>query len=64
MISIFGPSMRRKLRGVPQAAQKSRSASEEERNADGWPRVQAKSLRSISAKDANGAPVAFWHIRQ
>src|ERR1700733_13841558 len=56
--------MRRKLRGVPQAAQKSRSAIEEERNAAGWPRVQAKSLRSISANDANGAPVAFWHIRQ
>jgi hypothetical protein len=43
MISIFGPSMRRKLKGVPQAAQKSRSAIDEERNADGLPRVQAKS---------------------
>src|ERR1700727_2093015 len=64
MISIRGPSMRRKLRGVPQAAQKSRSAMEEERNAAGLPRVQAKSLRSMSAKDANGAPDAFWHIRQ
>ena len=64
MISIRGPSMRRKLSGVPQSAQKSRSAIEEERNAAGLPRVQAKSLRSISAKDANGAPDAFWHIRQ
>jgi hypothetical protein len=56
--------MRRKLKGVPQAAQKSRSAIEEERNVAGLPRVQAKSPRSMSAKDANGAPVAFWHIRQ
>src|SRR5450432_3569576 len=64
MISILGPSMRRKLSGVPQAAQKSRSAIDEERNADGLPRVQAKSLRSMSANDANGAPLAFWHIRQ
>ena len=64
MISIRGPSMRRKLNGVPQAAQKSRSAIEEERNAAGWPRVQTKSLVSISAKEANGAPEAFWHIRQ
>jgi hypothetical protein len=56
--------MRRKESGVPQAAQKSRSATEEERNAAGWPRVQAKSLFSISAKEANGAPDAFWHIRQ
>src|SRR3954453_21646359 len=64
MISILPPSIRRKLRGVPHAAQKSRSAMEEERNAAGVPRVQAKSLRSISARDANGAPDAFWHIRQ
>src|SRR5471032_1005000 len=64
MISILGPSMRRKLSGVPQAAQKSRSAIDEERNADGLPRVQAKSLRSMSANAANGAPLAFWHIRQ
>jgi len=33
MISIRGPSMRRKLSGVPQSLQKSRSAMEEERNA-------------------------------
>jgi len=39
MISILGPSMRRKLSGVPQSAQKSRSAMEEERNAAGLPRV-------------------------
>jgi hypothetical protein len=64
MISIRGPSMRRKLSGVPQFAQKSRSAIEEERNADGLPRIQAKSPSSMSAKDANGAPAAFWHIRQ
>src|SRR6201985_4010125 len=64
MISMRGPSMRRNESGVPQAAQKSRSAIEEERNADGLPRVQAKSVFSISAKDANGAPEAFWHIRQ
>src|ERR1700736_4565183 len=64
MISMRGPSMWRKLRGVPQSLQKSRSAVEEDRNAAGLPRVQAKSLFSISAKDANGAPEAFWHIRQ
>src|ERR1700741_4787270 len=64
MISILEPPMRRKLRGVPQAAQKCRSAIEEERNAAGLPRVQAKSAFSMSAKDANGAPDAFWHIRQ
>src|ERR1700755_229210 len=49
---------------VPVWAQKSRSAMEEERNAAGLPRVQAKSPRSMSAKEANGAPDAFWHIRQ
>src|SRR5579863_6376974 len=64
MISILGPSIRRKLSGVPQSRQKSRSAIEEERNAAGLPRVQAKSVFSISAKEANGAPEAFWHIRQ
>src|ERR1700751_6328955 len=64
MISMRGPSMRRKLRGVPQLAQKSRSAIEEERNAAGLPLVQVKSACSISAKEANGAPEAFWHIRQ
>src|SRR6185437_3403641 len=63
-ISMRGPSMRRKLKGVPQSVQKSRSAIEEERNAAGRPRVQVKSLFSISAKEANGAPTAFWHIRQ
>src|SRR5258708_29790989 len=64
MISIRGPSMRRKLRGVPQAAQKSRSAIDEDLNAAGLPRVQLKSACSMSAKEANGAPDAFWHIRQ
>ena len=44
MISIRGPPMRRKLRGVPQAAQKSRSAMEEEWNDAGLPRVQVKSF--------------------
>src|SRR3981189_2905125 len=56
--------MRRKLSGVPQAAQKSRIAMEEDWNAAGLPRVQAKSSCSMSAKEANGAPEAFWHIRQ
>ena len=56
--------MRRKLSGVPQSLQKSRSAVEEERNVAGLPRVQAKSVYSISANEANGAPEAFWHIRQ
>src|SRR5579872_739815 len=64
MISMLGPSMRRKLKGVPQFAQKSRIAMEEERNAAGVPRVQLKSSLAISAKEANGAPEAFWHIRQ
>jgi hypothetical protein len=49
---------------VPQSAQKSRSAIEEERNAAGLPRVQEKLSRGISANEANGAPDAFWHIRQ
>src|SRR5215475_984195 len=64
MISIRGPPIRRKLRGVPQAAQKSRSAMEEDLNAAGVPRVQEKFSCSISAKEAKGAPDAFWHIRQ
>src|SRR3978361_2102049 len=64
MISILGPPRRRKLRGVPQVAQKSRSAIDEERNAAGFPRVQAKCSFGMSANDANGAPLAFWHIRQ
>src|ERR1700746_3843201 len=64
MISMLSPSMRRKLNGVPQLAQKSRIAMEEERNAAGLPRVQLKSSLAISAKDAKGAPEAFWHIRQ
>src|SRR5437763_17167770 len=64
MISILGPPMRRKLKGVPQAEQKSRSAIEDDWNAAGLPRVPAKSSCSMSAKEANGAPDAFWHIRQ
>ena len=64
MISIRGPSMRPKLSGVPQAAQKSRSAIDEERKNAGCPLVQAKSVLLMSAKEANGAPMAFWHIRQ
>src|SRR5689334_1209860 len=64
MISIRGPSMRRKLSGVPQAAQKSRSAIEEDLNEAGLPLVQVKSPFSISAKEANGAPEAFRHIRE
>jgi len=63
MISIRGPSIRRKLRGVPQVAQKSRSAIEEDLNAAGLPRVQAKSLLSMSAKEANGAPEAV-HVAE
>src|SRR3954469_5998636 len=64
MISILAPPMRRKLKGVPQAAQKSRSAIDEERNAAGLPRVQEKCSFGMSANEANGAPLAFWHIRQ
>src|ERR1700692_2866352 len=64
MISMRGPSMWRKLSGVPQSLQKSRSAVEEDRNVAGLPRVQAKSVFSISANEAKGAPEAFWHIRQ
>src|SRR5213593_3575510 len=64
MISILGAPMRRKLKGVPQAAQKSRIAIDEERNAAGFSSVQAKCSLGISAKDANGPPLAFWHIRQ
>src|SRR5258707_150305 len=64
MISIRGPPMRRKLKGVPHSAQKSRSAMEEDLNAAGLPRVQLKSACSMSANEANGAPDAFWHIRQ
>src|SRR4029079_16612538 len=64
MISILGPSMRRKLSGVPQSAQKSRIAMEDDLNAAGLPRVQGKSACWMSAKEANGAPDAFWHMRQ
>src|SRR6478735_9871102 len=64
MISIRSPSIRPKLSGVPQAAQKPRSAMEDERKNDGFPLVQAKSVLLMSAKEANGAPLAFWHIRQ
>src|SRR3569833_2388654 len=64
MISIRGPPIRRKLNGVPQAAQKSRTAIEEDWNEAGLPRVQAKSSCSMSAREAKGAPDAFWHIRQ
>src|SRR3954465_14229292 len=64
MISIRGPPMRRKLRGVPQSEQKSRSAMDEDWKAAGLPRVQLKSSCSMSAKEAKGAPEAFWHIRQ
>src|ERR1700761_3477245 len=64
MISMRGPSMRRKLKGVPQSVQKSRIAIDEDLNAAGLPLVQAKSTCSISAKEAKGAPEAFWHIRQ
>src|SRR5258707_9427075 len=64
MISILGPPMRRKLKGVPQAAQKSRSAIDEEGKAEGLPRVQRKCSLGMSASEANGAPLAFWHIRQ
>ncbi len=49
---------------MPQAAQKSRSAIDDERNAAGLPRVQEKRSFGMSAKDANAAPLAFWHIRQ
>jgi hypothetical protein len=64
MISIRGPSIRRKLKGVPQAAQKSRIAIEDDLKEAGFPLVQAKSACSMSAKEAKGAPAAFWHIRQ
>ena len=56
--------MRLKLNGVPQAAQKARSAMEDDRNVAGVLLVQRKFSRGISAKDANGAPAAFWHMRQ
>src|SRR4051794_9737584 len=64
MISILVPPMRRKLSGVPQVAQKSRSAIDEERNAAGLLRVHEKCSFGTSANEANGAPLAFWHIRQ
>src|ERR1700742_4458169 len=64
MISILGPPRRRKLNGVPQGAQKSRSAVVEERYAAGFPRVEAKCSFGMSANEANGAPLAFWHSRQ
>src|SRR5258708_35451165 len=63
MISIEGPSRRRKLNGVPQAAQKSRIATVEERNAAGLPRVQAKSAFLMSAKEAHGAPDTLFAYR-
>src|SRR5438309_9361173 len=63
MISILGPPMRRKLKGVPQAAQKSRIAMDEERNAAGFPRVHAKCSFVMSANEENGAQVAFRQFR-
>src|ERR1043165_3218321 len=64
MISILELPMRRKLKGVPQAVQKSRIAIDDDWYAAGLPRVQAKCSFLISANEANGAPLAFWHIRQ
>src|SRR4030088_3024905 len=64
MISILEPPTRRKLKGVPQAAQKSRSAIDEERNAAGFPRVQAKCSFGMSVYDAQRGSVACWHIPQ
>ena len=64
MISMRGPSMRRKLKGVPQSRQKSRSAIEEERNAAGFAAGPGEIAFFDFGEDANGAPEAFWHIRQ
>jgi hypothetical protein len=49
---------------VPQSAQKSRAAREEDWNAAGRPLVQAKSAHGTSARTANGPATAFWHMRQ
>ena len=52
--------MRPKLNGVPQAAQKARSAIEDERNVAGVPLGPRENYsRGISAKDANGAPAGL-----
>jgi hypothetical protein len=49
---------------VPHSAQKPRSAIEELANIFGAPRIQINSAIRAPAKAMNGAPPAFWHMRQ
>jgi hypothetical protein len=53
-----------KNNGVPQRAQKPRSAAEELRNLVGSPRVQAKFSIRTFAHAVKGPPTDFWHMRQ
>src|SRR5208337_4496791 len=62
--SIVSLSREWNVSGVPQAAQKCRSATEELRNEAGSPRVQAKRAAGTFDRAANGPPTAFWHMRQ
>jgi hypothetical protein len=50
--------------GVPQAGQKPRSTTAEERNSPGVPRVQRKMSWGTETSAAPHDPKAFWHIRQ
>src|SRR5215472_18231379 len=53
---------KRYVSGVPQAAQKPRSAMSELLKIDSAPRVMTKD--EVGTNAMKGAPAAFWHIRQ
>ena len=50
--------------GVPHPEQNPRSAISELANVESVPRVTTKSFKETPAKAMNGAPPAFWHMRQ
>jgi hypothetical protein len=60
---MYGPSMRRQVSGVPQAAQKPRSTILELLKMSGGFDQCTWSARKRT-KAMNGWPVAFWHMRQ
>jgi hypothetical protein len=49
---------------VPQAEQKPRATIGDERNSEGWPRVQVSSATGTETRAAPQLPKAFWHMRQ
>src|SRR5215469_17221358 len=56
------PARKRWVSGVPQAAQKPRSAMSELLKIDSAPRVMTRD--EVGTNAMKGAPAAFWHIRQ